>query len=407
MVFEAEQAVHLVYQLHHALDFVLYLFGRHEDVRVILREAAHAHQPVQRAGELVPVYKAQFAHAQGQVPVRAGLCLVHQHAARAVHGLDGKVRVVDDRSVHVLFVVVPVAAALPQGSVEHDGSADLLIACSAVDLAPVVDELVFQNHALGQEERKAGALLHQGEQLQLFAKAAVVALLRLLQHFQIFLKLACLGEGDAVQTVQAVALGVAAPIGGGHLQKLHGLQRAGAHQVRAGAQVGEIALRIHAELPALFGIFLQQLQLIILPGEQRAPLLCCDEAFFHRKIRLDNLLHLGLNGIEIARGKRTVCLDVVIPSVFQRRADAEPRLREQMLHGLRHHMCGRVPEGMLTLGRVEGHDLQRAVLFQRRAQIARLAVHLGGTGRLIQPRADAFRHLGGSDARLELPFISL
>ena len=78
-----------------------------------------------------------------------------------------------------------------------------------------------------------------------------------------------------------------------------------------------------------------------------------------------------------------------------------------MLHGLRHHMCSRVPEGVLALRRIEGHNLQRAVLFQRRAQITRLAVHLGGTGRLIKPRTDAFRHLGSSDARLELPFIAL
>ena len=125
-----------------------------------------------------------------------------------------------------------------------------------MNFAPVVNQLVFQNHALRQEEREPGALFHQGEQLQLFAKAPVVALLRLFQHVQVVFQLACFGESDAVQTVQAVALGVAAPIGGRHLQKLHGLQGAGAHQVRAGAQVCKIALRVHAELPALLGIFL-------------------------------------------------------------------------------------------------------------------------------------------------------
>lgn len=143
-----------------------------------------------------------------------------------------------------------------------------------------------------------------------------------------------------------------------------------------------------------------------MPGKQRAPLFHGDKALFHRKVCLDDFFHLGLNGLKIARGKRALCLDVIIPAIFQRRANAEPGLREQVLHSLRHHMRGRVPESVLALGRIEGHNFQRAILFQRRAQIACLAVHLGGAGCLIQPRADAFGHFGGCDARLKLPFVA-
>ena len=41
-------------------------------MRIILRKAAHTHQPVQRAGELMAVDNAQLAVAQGQVPVGVG-----------------------------------------------------------------------------------------------------------------------------------------------------------------------------------------------------------------------------------------------------------------------------------------------------------------------------------------------
>ena len=47
--------------------------GRHEDVRIVLREAAHAHQAVQRAGHLVAVHQTQLAHAHGQIAVGARL----------------------------------------------------------------------------------------------------------------------------------------------------------------------------------------------------------------------------------------------------------------------------------------------------------------------------------------------
>ena len=98
-----------------ALDLVLDLVRGHEDVGVVLREAAHAHQTVQRAGQLVTVHQTQLAAAHGQVAVGPRLALVDQNAAGAVHGLDGEVHVVDHGGVHVLLVVIPVAGALPQG----------------------------------------------------------------------------------------------------------------------------------------------------------------------------------------------------------------------------------------------------------------------------------------------------
>ena len=48
-----------------ALDLVLAA----EDVRVVLREGAHAHQAVQRARRLVAVARAELGHAQRQVAI--------------------------------------------------------------------------------------------------------------------------------------------------------------------------------------------------------------------------------------------------------------------------------------------------------------------------------------------------
>ena len=60
------------------------------------------------------VYQSQLSHAQRQIPVRTGFRLVNQDAARTVHGLDGKISIVNNRCVHVFFVVIPVAGGLPE-----------------------------------------------------------------------------------------------------------------------------------------------------------------------------------------------------------------------------------------------------------------------------------------------------
>ena len=163
VVLEAEERVHVVNELGDTLDLVLDLIGRHEDVRIVLREAADAEQTVQRAGQLMAVHDAELAHAQRQITVGVRLGLIDQHAAGAVHRLERKRHIVDDSGIHIVFIVIPVTAAVPKILIEHDRGRDLDVACLLVDLAPVIDELVFEHHAVGQEEREARALVHEGE----------------------------------------------------------------------------------------------------------------------------------------------------------------------------------------------------------------------------------------------------
>ena len=151
-----------------------------------------------------------LTHPQGQVPVGVGLAGVDQHAAGAVHGLDGVVLAVDDGGVHVLLVVVPVAGALPQLAVQDNGGGDLHIAVLLVDLTPVVQQGVLQHHALGQEEGEAGALVPEHEQAQLLAQLPVVPALGLLDALQIGVQLVLLGEGDAVDALEGLPVGVPA-----------------------------------------------------------------------------------------------------------------------------------------------------------------------------------------------------
>ncbi len=66
-------------QSHH---FVFDLLRRAENVRVVLREAAHAEQPVQHAGALIAVDRAQFAQPHRQIAITVLLVGVDQDVER-------------------------------------------------------------------------------------------------------------------------------------------------------------------------------------------------------------------------------------------------------------------------------------------------------------------------------------
>ena len=215
VILKAKGAVHTVDQLYHALDFVLDLLPGHKDVGIVLGKATHPHQPMQCAGQLMPVHNAQLAHTQRQILVGVHFVLIHQNTAGAVHRLNGKVLVVNNGGVHIFFIVVPVTAALPQLAAEDNGSRDLLIPGSRVDLAPVVDQLVLEDHTLGQEEREPGTFLHNGKQLQLLAQLAVIPLLGLLQHLQVGLQHRRFGECSTVHATEHFILGVTPPVSAG------------------------------------------------------------------------------------------------------------------------------------------------------------------------------------------------
>ncbi|SCI87807.1 Uncharacterised protein [uncultured Ruminococcus sp.] len=202
----------------------------------------------------MPVHQAQLANAQGQILVGVHLRLVDQNAARAVHRLNSVVLFINDRRIHIVLIMIPVPASLPQLAAQDDRRGNFLIAGLSVDFTPIVDQQVFQHHTLGQKEWEARPLIHNGKQLQLTAQLAVIALLSLLQHVHISVQVRRLGEGDAVHALQHFIIGISAPISARTISKAYSLDVAGTHQMRAGAQIRVLALAVKADFLALAGV---------------------------------------------------------------------------------------------------------------------------------------------------------
>ena len=215
-------------------------------------------------------------------------------------------------------------------------------------LAPVVQQGVFQHHTLGQEEGEAGAFVPQHEQAQFAAQLAVIPLLGLFNAGQIFVQFILLGEGNAVDPLQGLPVGIAPPVcgvAGGQLQGV-ALDAAGGVQMGAGAQVGKFALLVEGD-GGVFGQILDQLNLEGLA------------LFFHKLQRLGpgqfialqlqlflaDLFHFSFDLLQVLGGKGKGGVHVVVPALGDGGADGQLHFGPQALDSLGHHMGAGVPIG--------------------------------------------------------------
>ena len=204
--------------------------------------------------------------------------------------------------------------------------------------------------ALGQQDGQALAdHIHGGEVFQLPAQLIVVALLGLFLGLQILVQLVLLGEGHAVDTLEGLAVGVAAPVGGvagGELDAV-ALDAAGGVQVGAGAQVRELTLLIEGDDGILrqvvdqldlVGLFLFLHELNGLGAGQLEAL--------QLQLLLADLPHLGLDLGHVLRSKGKGCVHIVVPALLDGGADGQLHLGPQALDGLRHDVRAGVPVGL-------------------------------------------------------------
>ena len=63
------------------------MLGRAEEVRVVLRETADAHEAVHRAGSLVPIARAELGEPEREIAIRSLLRPVDHDVAGTVHRL--------------------------------------------------------------------------------------------------------------------------------------------------------------------------------------------------------------------------------------------------------------------------------------------------------------------------------
>ena len=159
-------------------------------------------------------------------------------------------------------------------------------------------------------------------------------------------------EGGAVDALELRVLFVALVVGAGDVGELERADVAGAHDVRPGAEIGEIAVAIERDFFALGNVLDDiELELARVPGRSpRAPSrhACAIASASSREtidpledvVRFDLLFHLRLDLREILGRDAVRQIDVVIEAVLHRRPGGELRLRPDAQDGRRQHVRG-------------------------------------------------------------------
>ena len=206
LICQTEYGVNLVKQSYNVFDLVLHLIPCHKDMSVVLCKATDAEESVKCAGKLVTVYNAEFAHTEGKITIGMHFGFIDKHTARAVHRLYGKICAVDDRCIHIVFIMCPVTGTFPERAVKDHRCAYFNVAVSLMDFSPVFDECVAENHTVREEEREAGTFIHYCKETELLAEFAVITFLCFFKHIEISGKCFLCRECRAVNSLEHFVL---------------------------------------------------------------------------------------------------------------------------------------------------------------------------------------------------------
>ena len=236
--------------LHLGLDLIL----AHEQVGVVLGEAAHAQQAVQHARALVAVDRAQLGQRSGRSRYERRLRAVDGHVERAVHRLDQVALALELHAAEqVLLVVGQVAGRLEQLLAGDVRRVDRLVA-AAHGLAADRSSISWRTmRALGVPEHEARARPARRTRTDPARLPSTRWSRRLASssRVEVLVQLLLRGERGAVDPLEHRVALVAAPVGAGERQHLEGLDVAGAVDVRAPAQIDEVAVLEERDLLVL------------------------------------------------------------------------------------------------------------------------------------------------------------
>src|SRR6266702_4076312 len=402
---QAERPEHLLHQAHDARDLLLDLRLHEVDVRVVLLELADAGEAPQRARRLVAVAHVGGEVAERQLAVAALPHPIYQVVRRAVHRLQrlgeallerqALVRLGVEDEEHVLPVLAPVAALLPQPLVEEERRLHLLVAVLLHEPVHGVAQHVEERRAVRQPERGARRILVEGEQPERRPELAVVALLRLLEAQEVLLELLLVEELGAVDALQHRVLRIASPVGAGDVHELDRPEPAGGRAMRPEAEVDPRPMLVEGErLRPLGGDVLHDLdlELLALLLEEADRVVHRDLLALEREVGLD-LVGDGLLDLrQVVGGEGLLAGEVVVEAVLHRRSDRDLGVGVEPLHRARQHVRRVMARDLQRLRALRGDDLELRVAVERARQVDRLPVQLREVGRLGEAGPDLLLH---------------
>ena len=328
---------------------------------------------------------AELGQAQRQLAVALQALIEHLNMARAVHRLDRVITAFRLSGEHVGAVVLPVAGALPQHAINHLRRLDLFITSVDLHLAHVLLKHLIDRPAIGMPEHHARRFFLGMEQVQTLANLAVIALLGLFHTLDVGSQLLLVCPGSAVDTLQLLVLGIAAPVGTGNPGQLECFQKARVRHVRATAHVDVFFVVVQAHR-LLVGHILDQTQLVLLTTglEHLDDLVTRGHFLDHVVIGGDQLSHALFDGDHVVRREGALVGNIVIEAIINHRANNHLGGGIQLLDGMTDQVSTGVADNLNAFFILGGNDLQPCVLLDQVTGINQATIYLAGDRSLGQ-----------------------
>ena len=285
---------------------------------------------------------------------------------RKVAGGEEGLLVVDDRRLH------------------------LEVAALLVLASPNLLELLPDHHPFRVPEGRARGALGDVKEVELTPEPTVVAALRLLEALQVRVQVRLREEGRAVDPRQLRVVLVAAPVRAGQAGELDRLDRLRVLEMRASAEIGEVALRVERDV-SLGRVDELDLVVLALLGEELLGLVRRNLLTLPGAALLQLALDLRLDLLERVFADRLRELEVVVEAVLDRRADRDLRAGVETPDRLGEQVRRRVAEDVeriRVLGVARREDLDRLPVLERQPEVLHLPVRAHEDGLLGELGAD-------------------
>jgi hypothetical protein len=296
----------------------------------------------------------------------------------AVHGLQAKLLAFALKQEHVLLVVGPVTRGEPKIFVENVGRDNLREATLAVLGADKLNQTVVDASAVGQPEGRSWGQLVEHQETLMLTDDTVVTLGGLLLEVNPLLEELLVGEGDTVDALQGIVLGISSPVGGGVLGNMEGLDLASVGKVGTPAKINQGAATVSSADLAVGDLQSDQFNFVLVLFEHFESLLLGKDKTLKGLL----LLQANLNEIDdlivliLSNDSTGSKSDIVVEStVLEGRASAEVT-SVAALKSLTKNMGRRMPEHLGSLLGLKVEQLNSAVLNERSGQVPHLAVDL-------------------------------
>ena len=224
------------------------------------------------------------------------------------------------------------------------------------------------------------------------------AALRLFELMKVGVELLLVEKCRAVDALERMRVLVPLPARPCDAQQFHRLDAAGRRDVRAAAEIQELAGAIGGEdrlglLPNQFA--LQELSLLL---EELEPFVFAEGDALVGEVCANELLHLQLDLREVGFGERLRAIKIVKKSRIGRRTDARVRVGIKLQDRRGKQVCGGMAVDFEPLGRIRRDQLDGRALLEPRGEVHEAAVYPGRKRLRREPWPNGFGHFQRRDS---------